>query len=131
MAKYSSFKVVLVSFVFTCVGLGFMTAAIPVGAQVAKETKITRTGSSKNLKLESVKARKANGYLQVQVTLINDSSRTVEFNYRFRWLDEAGFKLAEESWQPARLFPGQSYDFEGIAGEVSATDFSIELNGMN
>lgn len=111
-------------------GLGLAFASCqPVIAQT-KESKVIRSGSTSSLRITDLRAVKRNGLLYVQATFFNDSNLESDFNYRIKWLDDSGFKVADdEVWKPKVVFAGQSFDITAIAPTPQATDFQIDLNG--
>ena len=113
---------------FMALGLIFASCQ-PVIAQT-KESKVIRSGSTSSLKITDLRAVKRNGLLYVQATFFNDSNFESDFNYRIKWLDDSGFKVADdEVWKPKVVFGGQSFDITAIAPTPQATDFQIDLNG--
>lgn len=113
---------------FMALGLIFASCQ-PVIAQT-KESKVIRSGSTSALKITDLRAVKRNGLLYVQATFFNDSNFESDFNYRIKWLDDSGFKVADdEVWKPKVVFGGQSFDITAIAPTPQATDFQIDLNG--
>lgn len=110
--------------------LGVAVVGWPDAMAQTKESKITRSGSTSSLRVTDMRAVKRNGLLYVQATFINDSSFETDFNYRIKWLDDSGFKVADdEVWKPKVVFAGQSFDITAIAPTPQATDFQIDLNG--
>ena len=61
-----------------------------VVAQQTKESKIRRSGSTNALKITDLIAVKRNNLLTVQASFINESSSRIQYNYRFKWLDDSG-----------------------------------------
>ena len=94
------------------------------------ESKLRRSGNTAQIKAVDLRAVVRNKLLTVQVSLQNESSSGTSLNYRFRWLDNSGMKVADdEVWNPENLFAGQTLDITGIAPTPMATDFLIEING--
>ena len=102
-----------------------------VVAQQTKESKIRRSGSTNALKITDLIAVKRNNLLTVQASFINESSSRIQYNYRFKWLDDSGIKVSDdEVWKPQSAFGGQTFELTGVAPTPMATDFVIELNGF-
>jgi len=102
-----------------------------VAAQQTKESKIRRSGSTNALKITDLIAVKRNNLLTVQASFINESSSRIQYNYRFKWLDDSGIKVSDdEVWKPQSAFGGQTFELTGVAPTPMATDFVIELNGF-
>jgi uncharacterized protein YcfL len=115
--------------------LGILCLAItlPIAFQSQAQTmesKLRRSGNTAKIKVVDLRAVVRNKLLTVQVSLQNESNNGTPMNYRFRWLDNSGMKVADdEVWNPENLFAGQTLDITGIAPTPMATDFLIEING--
>ena len=111
-----------------CVG-----STLPIAFQSQAQTmesKLRRSGNTVQIKVLDLRALVRNKLLTVQVSLQNESTNGIPMNYRFRWLDNSGMKVADdEVWNPEHLFEGQTLDITGIAPTPMATDFLIEING--
>jgi len=111
--------------------VGLFSFTGQIHAQSA-EAKLRRTGRVEFIKLLDLRAVKRNGLLTVQATLQNDSSSGTPLNYRFKWVDDAGFKVwDDEPWKPENIFANQTIELLGIAPTPAATDFIIEINVSN
>lgn len=108
-------------------------AWVPLAAQSqTMEGKLRRMGQTKTLKFEDLRAVKRNNLLTVQATLVHQASRDMNINYRFKWLDNSGMKVADdEVWNPKVIYAGQTFELTGIAPTPMATDFMIEIEGFN
>ena len=114
-------------------GVLCLAISLPIALQSQAQTmesKLRRTGNTVTIKVVDLRAVVRNKLLTVQVSLQNESSNGIPMNYRFRWLDNSGMKVADdEVWNPENLFAGQTLDITGIAPTPMATDFLIEING--
>lgn len=108
-------------------------AWVPLAAQSqTMESKLRRMGQTKTLKFEDLRAVKRNNLLTVQATLVHQARRDMNINYRFKWLDNSGMKVADdEVWNPKVIYAGQTFELTGIAPTPMATDFMIEIEGFN
>jgi uncharacterized protein YcfL len=108
-------------------------AWVPLAAQSqTMESKLRRMGQTKTLKFDDLRAVKRNNLLTVQATLVHQASRDMNINYRFKWLDNSGMKVADdEVWNPKVIYAGQTFELTGIAPTPMATDFLIEIEGFN
>ena len=106
---------------------------LPMSAQSqSMESKLRRMGQTKTLKFEDLRAVKRNNLLTVQATLVHQANRDMNINYRFKWLDNSGMKVADdEVWNPKVIYAGQTFELTGIAPTPMATDFMIEIEGFN
>jgi hypothetical protein len=95
------------------------------------EVKLRRMGKTNTLKFEELRALPRNKLLTVQATMRNTAKRDVNFNYRFKWLDDIGMKVADdEMWNPMTAYAGQIFELTGVAPTSKATDFVIEIEGF-
>jgi uncharacterized protein YcfL len=108
-------------------------ALLPLAAQSqTMESKLRRMGQTKTLKFDDLRAVRRNNLLTVQATLVHQASRDMNINYRFKWLDNSGMKVADdEVWNPKVIYAGQTFELTGIAPTPMATDFLIEIEGFN
>jgi uncharacterized protein YcfL len=108
-------------------------ALLPSAAQSqTMESKLRRMGQTKTLKFDDLRAVRRNNLLTVQATLVHQASRDMNINYRFKWLDNSGMKVADdEVWNPKVIYAGQTFELTGIAPTPMATDFLIEIEGFN
>lgn len=119
-------------FITSLVALAAMTC-LPLSAQSqTMESKLRRMGQTKTLKFDDLRAVKRNNLLTVQATLVHQANRDMNINYRFKWLDNSGMKVADdEVWNPKVIYAGQTFELTGIAPTPMATDFMIEIEGFN
>lgn len=69
------------------------------------------------------------GFLRVQVRVINKNSHDLSFQYRFKWLDRDGLTISQISapWQPMTLHGTEVHELEGVSGVKGAEDFRLEI----
>ncbi len=67
------------------------------------------------------------GFLEVYITLKNDSWRTKQFQYRFEWLDEQGATLDTKTsvWLPFSIAGNATSSIKGIAPRNDAASFRV------
>ena len=86
-------------------------------------------GDTKYIEVGAMRVARENGFLTVKAQLTNTSSRNRMMYYRFAWLGNDGFPVAdEESWKSMTLYGSQSTVLPAIAPVPRATDFRIEIN---
>jgi uncharacterized protein YcfL len=119
-------------FITTLVALAAVVC-LPLSAQAqTMESKLRRMGQTKTLKIEDLRQVRRNNLLTVQATLVHQAKRDMNINYRFKWLDNSGMKVADdEVWNPKVIYAGQTFELTGIAPTPMATDFQIEIEGFN
>lgn len=119
-------------FIASVVALGAL-ACLPLSAQSqTMESKLRRMGQTKTLKFEDLRAVRRNNLLTVQATLVHQAKKDMNINYRFKWLDNSGMKVADdEVWNPKVIYAGQTFELTGVAPTPMATDFLIEIEGFN
>lgn len=108
-------------------------SALPFSVQAqTMESKLRRMGQTKTLKFVDLRAVKRNNLLTVQATLMHEAKRDMNINYRFKWLDNSGMKVADDGvWNPKLIYAGQTFELTDIAPTPMATDFMIEIEGFN
>ena len=104
-------------------------ATPPPPAPGSAASKIVQMGDFKNIDVGAIRVARENGFLTVKAQLSNTSSRNKTLYYRFAWLGNDGFPVAdEETWKTLPLYGSQSTVLSGIAPVPKATDFRIEVN---
>ncbi|KGS15335.1 Uncharacterized protein ALO43_01537 [Pseudomonas tremae] len=104
-------------------------ATPPPPAPGSAASKVVVMGNMKNIEVGAMRVARENGFLTVKAQLTNTSSRNKMMYYRFAWLGNDGFPVAdEESWKSMTLYGSQSAVLPAIAPVPRATDFRIEIN---
>ena len=73
-----------------------------------------------------------NGLMMANVTLVSKARKTLDFQYRFAWMDENGIEVDPESqaWKPMKLYGNESRAIQGTAPNAAAREFRIKLRKM-
>lgn len=73
--------------------------------------------------------RETNGLLEAQIRGQNITSKDVQFEYRFLWLDADGIKIDTQmsTWKPLSLHAKEIAYMKGVAPTPEATDFMMAL----
>ncbi|KPY34032.1 MULTISPECIES: YcfL family protein [Pseudomonas syringae group] len=116
--------------------LGALTVALLAGcatppppAPGSAASKVVSMGDTQYIEVGAMRVARENGFLTVKAQLTNTSSRNRMMYYRFAWLGNDGFPIAdEESWKSMTLYGSQSTVLPAIAPVPRATDFRIEIN---
>ncbi|MBI6683451.1 uncharacterized protein YcfL [Pseudomonas viridiflava] len=116
--------------------LGALTVALLAGcatppppAPGSAASKVVSMGDTPYIEVGAMRVARENGFLTVKAQLTNTSSRNRMMYYRFAWLGNDGFPVAdEESWKSMTLYGSQSTVLPAIAPVPRATDFRIEIN---
>ncbi|WP_249583210.1 YcfL family protein [Pseudomonas viridiflava] len=104
-------------------------ATPPPPAPGSAASKVVSMGDAKHIEVGAMRVARENGFLTVKAQLTNTSSRNRMMYYRFAWLGNDGFPVAdEESWKSMTLYGSQSTVLPAIAPVPRATDFRIEIN---
>ncbi|MEE4814865.1 YcfL family protein [Pseudomonas alliivorans] len=104
-------------------------ATPPPPAPGSAASKVVAMGDIKHIEVGAMRVARENGFLTVKAQLTNTSSRNRMMYYRFAWLGNDGFPVAdEESWKSMTLYGSQSTVLPAIAPVPRATDFRIEIN---
>lgn len=115
--------------------LGVMALALLAGcatppppAPGSAASKVVSLGSMKNIEVGAMRVARENGFLTVNVQLNNTSSYNKQMYYRFAWLGNDGFPVADaESWKSTTLYGTQTSYLPAIAPTPKATDFRLEV----
>lgn len=119
----------------TVLGLACSGAVLP--AQAAEDggsiaSKVDVLGDLGALSVADLRASRRNNLLRVQATITNSSSRKMDFQYRFRWLDADGFVVGEPGvWRPEIIAGNGDKVINAGALDFKAADFKLELKDPN
>jgi len=106
-------------------------ATPPPPAPGSAASKVAVMGKLKNIETGPMRVARENGFLTVKVALNNTSSSNKTLLYRFAWLGNDGFPVAdEESWKALSLYGSQSTVLPAIAPVPQATDFRLEVQSQ-
>ncbi|MFJ4144476.1 YcfL family protein [Pseudomonas sp. NPDC089734] len=104
-------------------------ATPPPPAPGSAASKVVAMGDIDHFEVGAMRVARENGFLTVKAQLSNTSSRNKTLYYRFAWLGNDGFPVAdEESWKSLMVYGSQSTTVSAIAPVPQATDFRIEIN---
>lgn len=112
------------------VTLGLLAGcATPPPEPGSAASKVVVMNNLDHIEVGAMRVARENGFLTVKVQLNNTSRYNRVMYYRFAWLGNDGFPVAdEESWNSLTLYGGQSSFLPAIAPTPQATDFRIEIN---
>ncbi|MET0949162.1 MAG: YcfL family protein [Pseudomonas sp.] len=103
-------------------------ATPPPPAPGSAASKVVVMGDMKNIEVGAMRVARENGFLTVNVQLNNTSSRNKQMYYRFAWLGNDGFPVADaEGWKSLTLYGSQTSFLPAIAPVPKATDFRLEV----
>ncbi|RON08210.1 hypothetical protein BK659_16765 [Pseudomonas brassicacearum] len=103
-------------------------ATPPPPAPGSAESKVVVMNKFKNIAIGAMRVARENGFLTVKVALNNTSHTNMTMYYRFVWLGDDGFPVAdEESWKTLNLYAAQATFLPAIAPVPKATDFRLEV----
>ena len=103
-------------------------ATPPPPAPGSAASKVVAMGDMKNIEVGPMRVARENGFLTVNVQLNNTSSYNKQMYYRFAWLGNDGFPVADaESWKSTTLYGNQTSYLPAIAPTPKATDFRLEV----
>ena len=103
-------------------------ATPPPPAPGSAASKVVALGNLKNMEIGPMRVARENGFMTVNVSLNNTSSYNKMMYYRFAWLGNDGFPVAEpEAWKSLTLYGSQSSFLPAIAPVPKATDFRLEV----
>lgn len=118
-----------------CKSFGLMVLALLAGcatppppAPGSAASKVVAMGSLKNIEIGAMRVARENGYLTINVLLQNTSRYNKTMYYRFAWLGNDGFPVAEpDVWKSVVLYGSQSSFLPAVAPLPKATDFRLEV----
>lgn len=103
-------------------------ATPPPPAPGTAASKVVAMGDMKNIEVGPMRVARENGFLTVNVQLNNTSSYNKQMYYRFAWLGNDGFPVADaEGWKSVTLYGSQTSFLPAIAPVPKATDFRLEV----
>lgn len=103
-------------------------ATPPPPAPDSAASKVVAMGSLKNIEIGPMRVARENGFMTVNVSLNNTSRYNKTLYYRFAWLGNDGFPVAEpEAWKSLTLYGAQSSFLPAIAPVPKATDLRLEV----
>lgn len=118
-----------------CKSFGLMVLALLAGcatppppAPGSAASKVVAMGSLENIEIGAMRVARENGYLTINVSLQNTSRYNKTMYYRFAWLGNDGFPVAEpDVWKSVVLYGSQSSFLPAVAPLPKATDFRLEV----
>jgi uncharacterized protein YcfL len=83
----------------------------------------------RDLQITDIKSKMANDLMQVQVQVLNKTSRTFTFEYSFNWFDASGFSVVGvgEHWTPVVINGNEVKSLNGVAPTPDASQFKIQI----
>ena len=103
-------------------------ATPPQPAPGSAASKVVSLGNMKNIEVGAMRVARENGFLTDNVQLNNTSSYNRQMYYRFAWLGNDGFPVADaEVWKSTTLYGTQTTYLPAIAPTPKATDFRLEV----
>ena len=103
-------------------------ATPPPPAPGSAASKVVAMGDMKNIEVGPMRVARENGFLTVNVQLNNTSSYNKQMYYRFAWLGNDGFPVADaEGWKSLTLYGSQTSFLPAIAPVPKAPDFRLEV----
>ncbi|QXI38356.1 YcfL family protein [Pseudomonas xantholysinigenes] len=117
----------------TCLALAAVAllagCATPPPAPGSAASKVVTMGQLDDIKIGQMRVARENGFLTVNVALNNTSRGNQTLYYRFAWLGDDGFPVAdEESWKALPLYGKQAKFLPAIAPTPAARDFRLEVH---
>lgn len=103
--------------------------ATPPPAPGSAASKVVTMGQLDDFELGPMRVARENGFLTVKVGVNNTSRSNQTLYYRFAWLGNDGFPVAdEESWKTLTLYGKQASVLPAIAPVPQASDFRLEVH---
>jgi len=128
-------KIILKAVLLAGVSMTMLGCAVNETATVVvkEDGSVTQVIESKSdtlaadLKIADVKTAFVGGLLKAQVEIKNGSGNTLNFQYKFKWLDKSGFEVAIDGrpWEPLTITSYETKAVQGIAPNPTVTSFKI------
>jgi uncharacterized protein YcfL len=101
------------------------------GQVLEKDYIIKDKGLARRIEILDVKTRFTGKFLEGLAMVHNRRKRTVDFEYRFAWYDEAGFPVESNvsHWSPDRLYGKESKWIRALCPKPGAAGFKIMIRG--
>lgn len=100
----------------------------PPPAPGSAASKVVALGDLKHIEIGPMRVARENGFMTVNVSLNNTSRYTKTMYYRFAWLGDDGFPVAEpEAWKSLMVYGSQRSFLPAIAPVAKATDLRLEV----
>ena len=83
----------------------------------------------RDLQITDIKSRMVNGLMEVQVQVLNKSSRNFSFDYSFNWFDNDGFQVfgVDGHWTPVQVTGNEVKSLIGVAPKPEAQQFKVRI----
>ncbi|MEW6380957.1 MAG: DUF1425 domain-containing protein [bacterium] len=83
----------------------------------------------RDLQITDIKSRMVDNLMQVQVQVLNKTSRTFSFDYSFSWFDASGFQVVGvgEHWTPVVINGNEVKSLNGVAPTPQASQFKVQI----
>lgn len=123
---------ILMLVVAGCSSVNTVERQTPVAQRqvVADKRVITDPGLNRAVSIVGVnEANVADGFLKIQIELLNRTTSTQNFKYQIEWFDAAGMvvKTPTTAWIDRQILPQQTLAITAVAPTASAKDFRIQL----
>ena len=104
-------------------------ATAPPPAPGSAASKVVTMGQLDDIEIGQMRVARENGFLTVNVALTNTSRSNQTLFYRFAWLGDDGFPVADaESWKALPLYGKHAQFLPAIAPTPAARDFRLEVH---
>ena len=127
-------KIILKTVFLAGVSMSMLGCAVNETATVVvnedgSTTKIIESKSdtlAADLKIADVKTAYVGDLLKAQVEIKNDSGNTLNFQYKFKWLDKSGFEVGIDGrpWQPLTITSYETKAVQGVAPNPTVSSVS-------
>lgn len=138
-SKIWSWSVLLVSIGMLFTGCAANTSSNVGGGQALQQPSgdyafsnyvlINNRALLRDLQITDIQSKMANDLMQVQVQVLNKTSRNFSFDYSFLWFDGAGFQLegVGEHWTPVVINGNEVKSLNGVAPTKEVRQFKIRI----
>jgi uncharacterized protein YcfL len=87
-----------------------------------------KMGKTGDIKIQDMKSFDRNGLLVAQA-IIKNNGNSKPVQYRFQWFGDKGQRVwGDEAWKPLVIPEGRTAMIEGVAPNMEASEYKIELD---
>lgn len=124
--------VALMALIAGCSTAGIEAIGTPGSEEKPKELVIHSDALANKVTITDMRSRTVGGLLEVNLKLINLTSRDKAVAYRFSWFDADEFEVeaATDAWTPVSLHGAQSVTVHGVAPNSSVKSYRLNVKGQ-
>lgn len=98
-----------------------------------KNVVFNNSGLKGDIQIVDVKSAMAGDIMRAQATLRSKDKDTLQFQYRFEWLDAGGIEInsGSGSWKPLMLNGRETKTIQAVAPDPRAKEFKLKIRELD